>query len=229
MKALHVTDFHYNRRWFDWVTEHADEHDLICCTGDLLDIFGTDSLASQVRWITAWARALPRPLLVCEGNHDVDSKEKPVLGGRWMKALPGAKDWSASGHREVLGQAFVRVGWNRPIPELRANDLIIAHAPPSGAFTATTKLGGVDRGDLNLADALQLAVAPPWLVLSGHVHGPRKWVDRVGKGTFSLNPGMGVLGAKVPNYITVDTAKRRAWQFREGELADSAELRILAT
>ncbi len=51
MKLLHVTDFHSNRRWFKWVADHAEEYDLIVYSGDFLDIFGAESLGSQVRWI----------------------------------------------------------------------------------------------------------------------------------------------------------------------------------
>jgi len=223
MKLLHVTDLHANRRWFSWVAEHAEEYDLIAYTGDFLDNFGAESLEAQVRWINAWARALPRPLLWCPGNQDVESATAPVSSGRWMAALPGAKDYSKSGHVERLGHTFVRVGWMEPTPELRRGDIILAHTGPSGCFTATTKGGGADNGDLNLADALRSSSSsPPWLVLSGHIHNLARWKDRCA-GTFTLNPGVGTDGA-VPNYITVDTARRKACWFGDGELADVAGL-----
>ena len=169
MKLLHVTDFHANRRWFRWVAEHAEGHDLIACTGDFLDNCGADSLPTQVRWITAWARTLPRPLLSCPGNQDVESTAAPVASGRWMTALPDDKAYSLSGHVERLGHTFVRAGWMEPIPELRRGDIVLAHAPPAGCFTATSKEGGADDGDLNLADALlyltilEFANAGKWL------------------------------------------------------------------
>jgi hypothetical protein len=44
--------------------------------------------------------------------------------------------------------------------------------------------------------------------------------------TISLNPGMNPnANAKVPNYITIDTAARKARYFKDGELADVADLR----
>jgi len=146
MKLLHVTDFHGNRRWFQWVAGHAEEYDLIAFTGDFLDIFGTESLGVQARWITAWARALPRPLLWCEGNHDVESKDAPVSSGRWLERLPGAKKFSASGHLELMGHSFVRINWRDPIPQLRGGDIIVSHAGPAGSFTTTSKNGGMDTG-----------------------------------------------------------------------------------
>jgi Icc-related predicted phosphoesterase len=221
-KLLHISDLHAHRPWFNWVADHADEYDLVAYTGDFLDIFGPESLATQVRWINAWSRALPRPLLWCQGNHDVESTAAPVSSGRWMAALPGAKAFSASGQVERMGQSFVSVDWRGATPRLRAGDIVLAHAPPAGCFTATTKGGGADSGDIDLADALRSAAAAPWLVLSGHIHAPARWKDRCGS-TITLNPGMGA-NAAVPNYITVDTATRRARWFRDGELADVADL-----
>ena len=222
MKFLHVTDLHARRSWFNWVTEHAEEHDAVICTGDFLDMFGAESMGTQVRWITAWARSLPRPLLWCAGNHDVEHAEPPVRYGRWMTALPGAKDYSMSGHRTLLGFNFVRVGWEQPTPALRGGDLILAHAPPSGTFPAMTAGSGTDRGNQNLADAIRSSASPPWVVLSGHVHHAR-WKDRLGK-TFILNPGM-IPGARVPNHITIDTAVGKAAYFRHGDLVDVVDLR----
>lgn len=79
-----------------------------------------------------------------------------------------------------------------------------------------------DNGDLDLADALRSGVAAPLLVLSGHIHHPARWKDRCG-GPVSLNPGVGA-SAAVPNYITVDTATRKARWFWDGELADIADV-----
>jgi len=222
MRLLHITDLHANRRWFQWVADYADEYDMIAFTGDALDIFGPESLSSQVRWIKAWARALPRPFVWCEGNHDVDSKEPPVSSGRWMTALPGVKVFSQSGHAELLGQSFVRMDWKGPIPQLRGGDVVLAHAPPAGCFTAGSTGGGVDAGDMDLGDAIRSAAAAPWLVLSGHIHSPARWVDRCGD-AFTLNPGVGTNPA-VPNFVTVDTATRKARWFKDGELHDMAGL-----
>jgi Icc-related predicted phosphoesterase len=81
----------------------------------------------------------------------------------------------------------------------------------------------MDNRDLGLADSLRsAAAASPRLVLSGHVHNPARWKDRCG-GTISLNPGVGT-DPTVPNYISIDTARRRARWFRDGELADVAKL-----
>jgi hypothetical protein len=51
---------------------------------------------------------------------------------------------------------------------------------------------------------------------------PTHWKDQYG-GTISLNPGVSE-GAEVPNYITADTATRKAQWFRTKELVDVALL-----
>ena len=180
MKLLHVTDLHANRRWFKWVADYAEKYDVVAYTGDFFNIFCDESLGPQVRWITDWANALPRPLLWCSGNHDVESSVAPVLSGRWMAALPGARVFSKSGHAEVMELAFAQVGWRGTIPQRRADSIVLAHAPPAGSFAATAKGGGMDAGDMNLGDALRSSSSPPWLVLCGHIHHPARWVDRVG-------------------------------------------------
>jgi Icc-related predicted phosphoesterase len=225
MKLLHVSDLHARRSWFRWVADYAEDYDLIACTGDFLDAFGAESLGTQVRWITAWARALPCAFVCCPGNQDVECAAAPVVSGHWMTALPGAKDFSQSGHLERLGHTFVRVDWLGVIPELRRDDIVLSHAGPFGCFTAASKEGGMDNGDLNLADALRSSSSsPPWLVLSGHIHNPARWKDRCG-GTVTLNPGMNPdVRAKMPNFVTVDTAAKKAHWFRDGELVDVASL-----
>jgi Icc-related predicted phosphoesterase len=224
MKLLHVTDFHANRQWFDWVTEHAEEFDLIAYTGDFLNLFGKEPLASQVRWISAWARTLQRPLLWTSGNHDTEIQEAPVSSGRWLDRLPGSKAFSQSGHAEVIGHTFIRVGWRGPIPELCSGSVLLAHVPPSGCDTARTNAGGADAGDLDLGDAIRASTTAPRWVLSGHIHSPAHWVDRCGS-AYSFNPGVNPNArAKVPNFCKIDTAAGRARWFRDGELADAAAL-----
>jgi Icc-related predicted phosphoesterase len=219
MRLLFTADTHFHKNWYEWLGCIASRYDVIAHGGDFLDMHGAESLSTQVRWVTDWARSLPCPLVFSSGNHDVESKESPVSAGRWLERLPGAKKFSASGHLELMGQSFVRIGWHQEVPPLRGHDILTAHSPPYGTFTSTAKGSGTDSGDLELGDTLRSAVAAPWLVLSGHVHNPSRWVDRCGE-TFSLNPGMGI-NPEVPNYITVDTATKKARWFRDGELADA--------
>jgi Icc-related predicted phosphoesterase len=147
-----------------------------------------------------------------------------VRSGRWLDALPSAEAFGHSGRTDIMEEAFVQVGWQGTIPSFRSGDIVLAHAPPAGCFTSTSKGSGVDNGDIDLADALTCAATMPWLVLSGHVHNPARWKDRCG-GTVTLNPGV-TEGAEVPNYTSIDTATRRARLFRDGELADATSLQV---
>jgi hypothetical protein len=40
VKFLQVTDIYANRRWFQWVTDHAEDYDLITYMGGFLDEYG---------------------------------------------------------------------------------------------------------------------------------------------------------------------------------------------
>jgi hypothetical protein len=74
--------------------------------------------------------------------------------------------------------------------------------------------------NLDLSDALLLG--SPQLVLSGHVHRPKRWWDRTGS-TISLNPGANE-GAKVPNCISLDLGMRKACWFKNGFLSEVTDL-----
>ena len=220
MKLLFTADTHFRKDWYEWLGCNAGRYDVIVHGGDFIDIFGAESLSTQVRWVTDWARSLPCPLVFSSGNHDVESKEPPVSAGRWLERLPGAKKFSASGHLELMGQSFVRINWRDPIPQLRGDDIFVLHSAPWGTFTSTSKGSGIDSGNLELADAVRSAVAAPWAILSGHVHSPKKWCDRIAGKTFCFNPGMDS-HAKIPSFVEIVTTKRCARLFRNGELADA--------
>jgi Icc-related predicted phosphoesterase len=208
MKLVHATDLHGHKPWFDQIADQAKGYDLVACSGDFLDMFGPEPLASQARWVRKWGRNLP--VLAAPGNHDCE-----IEG---TNSLPGIAAFGPSGQVERSGQTFIQVGWKGVIPNLGAGAIVLAHAPPAGCLTARAP-DGPDRGDLDLGDAIRSAKMPPWLVLSGHVHNPARWWDRCGR-TISLNPGM-TKGTKAPNFITVDTVAKKVRWFRDGELADA--------
>ncbi len=221
MKLLHLTDFHANRRWYNWTLDHAEAYDLIAYTGDFVDAYGFEPLESQVRWIAAWAKLLPRPFIWTTGNHDLQTMIAPTACGEWLRRLPGAKAFGNHGHHDCLGHTFTRVKWRGVVPSLSDGDIVLSHAGPSGLATATTE-SGADGGSMDLSDALWAAPAPPWLMLSGHVPDPVRWIDR-SAGAISINPGVNA-GATAPNHVTIDTMTEKARLFRNGELADEADL-----
>ena len=107
MKILHLSDLHLNRTWLHWAQQQAAHHDLVCVSGDLLDMFSQKGHFWGALVIKRWAESFPANLALCSGNHDGSSPERipdtgllPILGAedrreaeklllleRWMDAL----------------------------------------------------------------------------------------------------------------------------------------------
>ena len=91
MRILHVTDFHFHRAWFDWLTDQATGYDACCLTGDLLDMFpnGRVGLREQSRWVRKWLCNFPGRLYACTGNHDWWPRSEHVIDtdteGGWLR------------------------------------------------------------------------------------------------------------------------------------------------
>lgn len=75
MKILHLSDLHLNRAWLAWAHEQADHHDLVCVSGDLLDMFSRQSPLHGMLAIKQWADQFPSRLALCSGNHDGNGPE----------------------------------------------------------------------------------------------------------------------------------------------------------
>lgn len=215
MRLLHVTDLHHNRRWFDWTAAHASDVDLVCITGDLLDLFpSTDSsLSAQVRYVTDWANAFPGTLALCSGNHDWlpvgDALPDDQAEGKWVQNLRRHGRVFVDG--DDVPMARWRIGcrpWIGAMPVVDLDDpmVLLTHAGLAKSRVAC----GVD-GDLGDEELRPIAgrLAPESLVLSGHVHDPILWFDVYGECT-CLNPGCGPRNAADPSRIVVDLDHRVA-------------------
>jgi Icc-related predicted phosphoesterase len=227
MRLLHVSDFHCHRPWFSWLATHAGECDACCLTGDLLDLF-LDSrprkritLSHQSRWVRDWLEAWTGPpLYVCSGNHDAwlpaEGGDDPLarLGFLRLAAAANARI-KIDGTDEVFGgHRFVCCPWGR-VPTLAETPdpvVLLSHTPPDGTQVAA---GGMGSGaaEMDLADAVRRLPAGS-LVLSGHVHHPDRWHDRLGVAV-CFNPGVDE-SAEVPCHIVIDTARCTA-VFHEDE------------
>ena len=75
MKILHLSDLHLNRDWLAWATLQAKSYDLVCASGDLLDIFSRRGHFWGALRIKRWAEAFPAKLALCSGNHDASSPD----------------------------------------------------------------------------------------------------------------------------------------------------------
>jgi len=209
MRLLHCSDFHGNRRWFDWLAQNAASYDLVCLAGDHLDLLEVRRLDPQIRMIKAVLQGIVTPLAICSGNHDSFSgpPAPPSLHqAAWLRELRRPGVWIDGDVFETGGQRFRCIGWNAPLPPASADEIWLYHAPPARS-PAAAGLDDSDAGDELLGERCQ-AGAGPVMVLSGHQHDPRQWACRVGR-TWCLNPGYSHR-ASVPNHIVIDTLARTA-------------------
>jgi len=85
MTILHLSDLHFNRRWFNWLRHNAPTHDLLVLAGDLLNHADATPLSDQIKWVSDWIRDYPKPISVCSGPHDLEWNHSVA---RWTPA-----DW----------------------------------------------------------------------------------------------------------------------------------------
>lgn len=203
MTILHVTDFHYNTRWFDWLLDKAPPHDLLAISGDLLDLTAATPHRRQIAWVSAWLNDYPRALCVCSGNHDLewDEESERWAPAYWLRDLvnPNVR---IDGQRIVMdGLSVLSLGCTSRPKGGRA-DVWVTHAAPSGTRVSARSVG-TDGGDPELIAAVRRHA--PRLVLSGHVHDPVEWRHATPT-TLYLNPGRSP-NAAFPNHILVSTER----------------------
>ncbi|MBW7893747.1 MAG: metallophosphoesterase [Opitutaceae bacterium] len=200
MRILHVTDFHYHQPWFDWLSRNAVDFDAVALTGDLLDLSKREPIERQIAWVQHWIREFPGQLMICSGNHDALEGDSAA----WLARGATNKVLVDGQHLALGAWSFEAVGWGS-LPSCGGeNQIALVHCPPEQAETAIHLDEATDWGDFELHELLVRGPAAlrPRLVLSGHVHRPRRWYHRFGR-TWSFNPGVGV-HREVPNHIELD-------------------------
>ena len=212
MRLLHVTDFHFREPWFHWLAAQSTNYDACCLTGDMLEMFlgSRIGVRTQARLVRDWLREFPGQLYACTGNHDWWPSDDRVVDndadGGWLRK--GARESVLVDGTSVLrdGYRFVCCPWaHTPVVEGDAPAVLLVHAPPL-ATPISSDLGR-EVGDPDVAAAVgNLPFGS--LVLSGHIHAPRRWHARLG-GAWCFNPGVD-RGAEVPNHIIIDTDAKEA-------------------
>jgi len=203
MTILHVTDFHFNQRWFDWLLQNAPPHDLLVMSGDMLDLSAATPQRKQIAWVSDWINDYARPMCICSGNHDLewDAEAERWTPAYWLRDLVNPKV-SVDGQRvELDGFSILNIGCTTR-PKGGEADIWVVHAPPSKTLVATRSDGG-DNGDPDLVAPVRRYA--PRLVLSGHVHTPIHWREQT-ESTLYLNPGRSTNTA-FPNHILVCTER----------------------
>ncbi len=220
MRLLLVSDLHYSLPLFDWVVEVADSFDVVVMAGDHLDLASlVDSRAQAVVVKKYFDRIKAKTtLLICSGNHDLDSKN--AAGERTTKWLLGARNKGvlSDGESLVIGDTLFTMcpWWDGPVSQAAIAEqfekaaqerpkrwIWIYHAPPASSPVAWA--GQRFYGDEALKNWIE--AYQPDIVMCGHVHeapyvANGSWVDRIGA-TWVFNTGH-YFGAP-PAHIIMDT------------------------
>lgn len=201
MRILHCTDFHARREWYQWLAQQSTRYDLICLTGDLLDISPDRSMLGQVEMVAGYLWRIRTPLAVCSGNHNSLPGEDPRLQhAQWMQALRRQKVWVDGDQFAMGGYRFRCIPWSGQTSKASPDEIWLIHSPPDQSATGIA-CGGVSFGDATFCDQCRAQLGPR-LALSGHVHNPQSWWARIGN-TWSLNPGCAE-GVAAPRHIVID-------------------------
>jgi len=223
VKVIHLSDLHFNQSIFHWVKERESTFDVICLTGDFLDLSNKALLSpqDQVEWIISFLNSLDKPVLLCSGNHDVVEGDVNDISLENLFNIDGMEsgyeiEQDTSDEYSWLRDASIDGGYLDGfvgeidgiifgcMPYLAENfrryrdcDVLLRHVPPS-----KTKVSVGDDGDYGcevFAAEIKYGQLRPKYVLCGHIHQPTSQVDEL-CGVKLLNPGFGFKGGE-PKHI----------------------------
>jgi Icc-related predicted phosphoesterase len=228
MRCLLVADLHYALPQFDWLLKTAPKYDLVMLAGDALDLGSSVAFRAQIVVVRKYLQriAAATRLLVCSGNHDLDSQDAAgEKTARWIAELR-ALGIAADGDCVVVQDMLFSIcpWWDGPVArdrlfaQLEADAqkragmrwVWVHHAPPFSSPTSWS--GSRSLGDVELAGLI--AQHDPDLVVSGHIHqAPFReggcWTDRM-NATWVFNAGH-QYGAP-PAHVALDmTANEAIW------------------
>ena len=241
MRILLVSDLHYTLPHYDWVASVADRFDVVVLAGDHVDIVspvGIDAQIVALRATLAGIAARTR-LLVCSGNHDLNTRSPAgEKTADWLDPLRAAGAVVDGDTVEVGDVRFTIVGWwDGPVAQAEVDEQLAAaaptdgrrwmwvyHSPPHGPLAWT---GSKHFGDPVIAGWIERW--RPTAVLMGHIHQAPftpdgAWLDRLGP-TWLFNAGKQV--GPVPAHIEIDLDEAVArWISYQG--TDERELPVMA-
>lgn len=220
MKLLLTSDLHYTLPQLDWILDVAGEFDAVVLAGDHLDLASPVDLDAQITVsLEYFARLAPRTnLVVCSGNHDLDSRNDH--DEKWASWIHAARDLGVSTDGdfvEVGGWGITVCGWwdgpgsQADVDEQLSRDAArgvrpwawVYHWPPPNSPVSVTSRGSY--GDEELTK--WIGRHRPDLVFTGHVHeSPFRpegsFADEL-DGTIVLNAGRE--RGPFPAHVEVDT------------------------
>jgi Icc-related predicted phosphoesterase len=228
MRLLLVADLHYSLPQFDWVAGIAANFDAVILAGDHLDTAAVADIKAQSVVVRKYFERLRNQtrLLICSGNHDLDSHDATGEKiAKWLKSQqnPGVL---SDGDSVILGETLFTIcpWWDGPLTRAQIGEQLSAaaakragpwiwvhHAPPD---KSPISWGGKRYfGDVELREWIEQY--GPDIVVSGHVHqspfvNDGSWVDQIGS-TWVFNAGH-QFGAP-PAHIIIDTTVGEAVWF----------------
>lgn len=228
MRCLLVSDLHYCLPQYDWVYKECGDFDVVVIAGDHLDIASEVELRSQIIVIQTYLKkiATRTSLVVCSGNHDLDSRNSSnekyaswILKAR-QYGVPTDHDsfmvednliticpwWDGPETAREVGRLF-----ERDAARAKRRWIWVYHAPPDNSPTSWD--GHRYLGDRELVHWINDYA--PDMVLTGHIHQspfrkPGSWVDRLND-TWVFNAGR--QPGPCPTHIIIDTAVQEAVWF----------------
>lgn len=200
MQILHITDLHSQTAWFDWLIAESPGYDLVCVTGDVLNLGDLSSdIDKEIDAALTQLAQIKTPLAICSGNHDLH-----YLSGQdraqWMTSLRRENVWIDGDAFWFQDYRFRCIGWCDPVPRGTRDDFWLMHAPPFGAKTSTVA-GGCSYDNEEAREVCLAGDGPRW-TLGGHVHRALGFWGILHE-TLSLNPGRGD-HPECPNHIVID-------------------------
>lgn len=223
MRILHCSDFHGNAVWFGWLAKCAANYDLVCLTGDHINLHDLPRINSQLAMVQASLSRITTPLAICSGNNDAYSSPLAppcLLHAAWIANLRRPSLWVDGDRFETKGLKVRCIGWNAQLPSAYGDEIWLGHAPPARSPVAIDSSGG-DAGDEILGERCRAGMGPGGL-LSGHQHDPLRWMCRIGR-TWCFNPGYNSRSCE-PNHIILDTTLLTAELVSGGRSADMTNL-----
>lgn len=228
MKLLLTADIHYSLPQYDWLARVAPGFDAVIVAGDHLDISSHVDGRAQIVVVLKYLERIARVtrLMVCSGNHDLDSRdEHGEKVAKWMSRFRDV-DVPADGDAFSIGEMLFTIcpWWDGPNAKQRialqlARDaarakkrwIWIYHAPPAGSCTSLE--GDRSFGDAELARWMDQY--RPDFLFCGHVHNAPfrqggSWIDRVGP-TWVFNAGRQI--GPVPAHIVLSLDNKSALWF----------------
>ena len=206
MKCLLVSDLHYALKHFDWVLRNASKFRVVIIAGDQVDGRSHVYMRVQVPVILKYLERLKTQtqLLVCSGNHDLDSRaDHGERVAHWMESVRSSGITTDGDCIQIDDTLFtICPWWDGPKTKgIVANQLAvdalkskekwiwIYHGPPDQSPTSWT--GKRHYGDADLVEWIN--EYRPDIVLTGHIHEAPfvengSWVDRINS-TWVFNSG----------------------------------------